>query len=163
MLLIVIILILLLLSYVGVVFYNNNKNIPPSLSEGYYILQDKIKHGHIFTYWAFLTSILGAVVVLELSEGQWFQFLGFFAVAALGFVGASPIFKNTGMQRNIHSYGAAISAAAIILWLILMGDFVLVAFVFALAWYWIKNKGNRIFWLEIATFLSLFIALLDKA
>ncbi len=133
---------------------------PASISDSFYIFNKRKKGlGHIFTLWMFLLMFLLAVQALNASNGRWFQFTGFFAVASLGFVGAAPYFKE--QEKTLHRTAAILSSIFGMAWIILMGYFVISAIVLVISACipLIFNKQYWLFWLENALFVSLFIIL----
>lgn len=133
--------------------------IPPSISETYYLVEEKRKGlGVIFTFslWA-IGFILLPYWVLHSPENT--QFLAFLAASGIILTGAAKEFK--GYERAAHFVGATTSAAASLLWLILNSLFlyplIILPIVCIIA---IINRQNWLFWLEIGTFTSLFSALI---
>jgi hypothetical protein len=133
--------------------------LPPSLSNTYYQLEAIKKNtGAFFTLlcWAVGFSVVAAM--LEISEGKWFQFIAFFAGAALCLVGAAPRFK--AEEHRIHCLAAAVAAGAAVIWIILIGLWWI-----PLLWFSVygiiiyKDRGRATFWGEMAGFTSAYHAL----
>jgi hypothetical protein len=94
-------------------------------------------------------------VLLQESDGKWFQFMAFFAVCALAFVGAAPHFK--GFDRPVHMTAAALCAINLITWAILMGFWLVVALYVSLLIiivFAFKQQHHRMFWAEMACFAA---------
>ncbi len=118
---------------------------PKSISDTYYYLgfnkteTSLIKHGEecqlrdmsckkfnkkkaaIFQIWLTVVAMLCLPYTLEITEGYWFQFLCFFAIASLIYVAAAPNFKFNDMQNKIHTIAASISAICAMTVIILLG------------------------------------------
>jgi hypothetical protein len=71
--------------------------VRPSLSDSFY------SAGYLFTGWCFVIGISVTAVMLELSEGKWYQFIAFLAGSGLCLVGAAPRFK--AYERTTHYVG----------------------------------------------------------
>ncbi|MDR3140623.1 MAG: hypothetical protein LBU37_02680 [Tannerellaceae bacterium] len=88
--------------------------IPPSVSESFYLLDARKKdRGFLFTLWCYLIGITSIILMLSLSGERWFQAVGFFAGAALCFVGTAPLFKDR--EHKIHAGSAFVCALAALL------------------------------------------------
>lgn len=149
--------ILIFVAYITAIF--SCTKCPRSISHSFYTF-NKLKKGlgNIFTFWMIFLMFLLAVQVLDASQGKWFQFIGFFAVASLGFIGVAPYFKTH--ERTVHSIAAICAAFFGVLWIALMGywfiPFIMLLVVFVI----IKtSKHHFIFWGEMALFVSIFIVL----
>jgi len=156
---------LLLLAIVIFAVYNFlviklNGELPTSISASFYILNEwKNGWGYLFTVWCFFTAYLIIALFLELSDGQWFQFLGFTAAAGLAFVGAAPHFRTT--ETAIHYTAAGICCISALVWCSLMtspvpsaiwlAGAVVAAFI---RWY------SALWFVEVAVFISTFLTLL---
>lgn len=138
---------------------------PESISDSFYIFN---KHrrglGHIFTLWCFAIMFLIAPQMFEASDGKWFQFLGLFTSAGLGFVGAAPYFKDH--EKTIHTVAAILCASGCFLWIFFMGYILIPIIYVSIVVLWVNFnffKGNIpddiILWLEIAMFFSMFTTL----
>jgi hypothetical protein len=131
--------------------------IPASVSDSFYLLNSKRKGaGYLFTIWCYIIGISVMAMMLDASDGRWFQFLSLFAGGGLCFVGTAPLFKSH--ERVIHFVSAATCAVASLAWIALMGywfvpfGWALLIFTFA------RNK--YMFWGEIALFNSMYTTLL---
>lgn len=138
---------------------------PESISDSFYIFNKHKKGlGHLFTLWCFTIMLLIAPQMFEASEGRWFQFLGLFTTAGLGFVGAAPYFKDH--EKTLHTVAAVLCASGCFLWIFFMGYILIPIIYVSIAIFWINFKifkGNipndTILWLEIAMFFSMFTTL----
>lgn len=138
---------------------------PESISDSFYIFNKHKKGlGHLFTLWCFTIMFLVAPQMFEASDGRWFQFLGLFTTAGLGFVGAAPYFKDH--EKTIHTVAAILCASGCFLWVALMGYILIPLIYVSIVVLWVSFKffkGNIpddiILWLEIAMFFSMFTTL----
>ena len=164
-------LILTLISFLIFVIYNsiaqNIFDIPSSLSNTYYLYNEKKKGlGIIFSIMMVLCAGLLMPAWLDISVGSNFQFLIFFCCAMLCFVGYAPNFKGTNIESIVHSASAIASAVFGLLWVILVTPYwyiVLICAVLILfAAYNSKTlKKCYVYWLEMIAFYSIYISIID--
>lgn len=131
--------------------YAVKDGVTPSLSASYYV----VKKPYLFQIALGVTGLLMTVLLVELTEGKWFQFLSFLATAALIFVAFSPNYK-TLMEGKVHAAGAYMSALASVLMIVFMGYWWIPLITFSLAGLAIWRNGNMTFWLEMACFAAIF-------
>jgi hypothetical protein len=136
--------------------------IPDSISDSFYLFNiEKRGLGYLFTAWCYIIGISVMALMIDASDGQWFQFLSLFAGGGLCFVGTAPLFK--GRERTVHFTGAAVCAASSLVWIVLMGYwFIPVAFSLLLLFAIIRD-GKYTFWAEAALFLSMYTTLFCTA
>jgi uncharacterized membrane protein YccF (DUF307 family) len=149
--------------------------VPKSISESYY-LWPRGRGQWLFNGFCLLTAVPLMIFWLDISPDQW-RFLVFFACAPLGFVGAAGAFKDVVLTRPVHFGAAGVSAVASQVWIVLNG------------WWWIaslvllaaagvltlagklnpKLRGRDatgttrsawLFWVEVAAFSSVYIAVM---
>lgn len=131
--------------------------LPESISRSYYILNEKrYGLGYAFTIWAYATAIVFAVLMFELSDGRWFQFLGLFAAGGLAFVGAAPNFLTH--EKVVHYVSAGVCAIASVMWIGLMGHLapsliwiaagVVAGLIYSYSWLW---------FVEVALFVVMYL------
>jgi hypothetical protein len=129
--------------------------VPNSISDSFY----HPKIGYAFTLWCDLIGLGVCGLIVELSAGQWYQFLCLFAGGGLLLVGAAPRFKTH--ERTIHYAGAGTCALAALGWICLTGygyiPIPLVLLAGGLAWCFGRKK--IVFWTELALFASMFTTL----
>jgi hypothetical protein len=149
----------LFFGYIFFVAILNKWKTLPSISESWYLLNERSKNGGmLFTFWCFILAFLQVATLIELAK-EAYQFVGFFTAAGLGFVGAAPAFK--GRERRIHRIGAGVAALFSLLFTIFSGLF----YIFALfAFFYImlllleeSVRKHYIFWAEFYCFASLFL------
>lgn len=144
--------------------------IPNSWSDVYYELKEK---GWTWQVFMVLMGFLFFGLSLELLEGQWFQFLGFFVSAAIAFVGAAARFRHgTDLESRVH-YGAAYTAAGASLVLVVLSAIFInwaailfAAFCGLISFWWYKynrNPKTKVFWAEYACFGWTFMLLISLA
>ena len=91
---------IILAVYLVIAFAVNG--VPDSISETYYTLSPIG-----FQVMMIVVAILTVIGLLEITDGRWYQFLGFFIGAGLLFVGAAPRFKS--YERQVHFGGASVT------------------------------------------------------
>lgn len=106
-----------------------------------------------------VTALLIVPVLLECSEGNPYQFLGFLAPASLLLVGATPDYQTNNFSMILHQIGAWSAVVFITAYSILIPNLwwvvaILVAISIVLG---IIKKGTFMFWAEMAMYLSTFI------
>ena len=135
--------------------------VPESLSNTYYLYQDKCNKGWLFCAMMYLVVAFMMPAWITMSEGSAFQFLSFLAPASLMFVGTAPRFKDSDMENKVHSVAAIVAAICSLLWVGLVTPYwwtILVwlgieaAFaVFTKTW-----KSGLVYWLETIAFGATF-------
>lgn len=150
--------ILITVIYLAVII--SRYGVPWSISESYYLLQ-KNGIGLLFTIWTILAGFPLMIAWLSVSEGLPYQFLSFFAPAALMFLGVACEFKED-LTDMVHYVSAGICAVSANLWCIFAGYWWAVAICYALAVLVSIRFGKWVFWIEIGALLSTFLVLLWK-
>ncbi len=90
--------------------------VPTSLSDTYYLFNEKKKGlGILFTLLMWLMTFTLVISMIEITNDN-IEFLPFLCIMGIGFVGAAPLFKSN-YQVKIHFTGAALSAITAIIWL----------------------------------------------
>ena len=134
--------------------------VPASLSDTYYLLQNKYPNKPtkwLFTILCFTTMFTVLIPWLDISKEP-LQFLCFIAASGLGFVGAAPHFKS--YEYKIHVAGTVLCALGSQLWLWLSGYWYTSLIALALmAIPAFKQKKNYIFYAEMAAFLSAYLGI----
>ena len=142
-----------ILSFVILTSYVLYAGIAESLSATYY------KQGWKFQVALGLTGFLMTIALLEVTEGQWYQFLSFFCTSALIFVAFAPDYKKI-LEGRVHFVSAKISAVAGVLLVSLMGYWLVVFTLLGIALLIIRKNGNKTYWLEMAVFASVFVGVI---
>ena len=118
----------------------------------------------LLNWWSF--DIMGSAallipVMLELSEGNSWQFTGFLAPLSLFLVGCTPKWAYNQRQYRIHSLGVVLAVLFSIIYTIavpgLVWPILILAVVAGIAT--LICKKAFIFWLEIAIYLAIYIIL----
>lgn len=136
--------------------------LPPSISEGYYILRSKgEKYSTIF--FPFMVGIGLSFIIygLEYYGGLPYSFLFFLSGGGLCFVGAASQFKET-FVRKVHIWAALICAVSIILWVVIYGNLFLLInllILFSLIAIIDKKKGRFTLWAELFAFVNAYLQL----
>lgn len=149
-----------LVTFISYVLYvlRSLKQIPASLSETYYKLNRKNRGGWMFVTTLFICGCSLLPLWLEFSPEN-IQFLVFFSSASILFVASAPEYEQP-LTVSVHYVAAVICCLSAILWCLLSGYWLVVVLVFGLASIpVIKSFINLVFWVEIATFLSVYIVL----
>ena len=140
--------------------------VPESLSATYYLYQSKKNWLKIlFPVTMILLACLLMPAWLEITVGNNFQFLSFFAAGSIMFTGAAPAFQNSVMEFKVHSISALISALCAVLWIIFgsgMWYFIPIwlAVISVIAFLTKTFKTSKVFWLETAAFLATFTSII---
>lgn len=134
----------------------------PSLSETYYLRENKNKSGWWFIITLFFMAFTLMPSMITLTEGKWFQFTGFLGPVALMFVGAAPKFKGITQDSIIHPIAAICAAVFCLTWSIcvnpLYGVITLVlAALISLVYVFDNFKKSYILYLELIAFYTTYI------
>lgn len=125
--------------------------IPPSISETFYL-----GGGYWFTITLFAASFLITAGLLELTEGETFQFVSFLTGAGMGFVGAAPHFHDS--EKTIHYIGAFVLLIGSQLWLSLfVSPWCLLLWLTSIFWIF---GDKKMFWCEMTAIFSVGFGLL---
>jgi hypothetical protein len=135
--------------------------VPESLSNTYYLSQDKCNKGWLFCAMMYLVVAFMMPAWITMSEGSNFQFLSFLAPAGILFVGSAPAFLSSDLENMVHQVSAYLAAAFSLLWIILVTPYwwiilVWVGIIIALSFFTKSVKTSYIYWLEMVAFGSTF-------
>jgi len=149
--------VLILLSYT--IFLIINFGVLPSFSHSWYKLKE-IGFGWVFQVVLGSVAMLMLVTMVDLTFGQWWQFVSFFVAAPLLFVAAAPDFETGGLATNTHKYAAILSGIFSIVWVMLASTSIspnawmnipVMAVLMGLCYYANKQQ-NGLWWAEYASF-----------
>ncbi|MFV0391310.1 MAG: hypothetical protein ACK5KP_05425 [Paludibacteraceae bacterium] len=146
---------LLIASFVILLSYILYAGVAESLSATYY----KVKKPYLFQIALGLTGFLMMVYLLDLTAGKWYQFLSFFATSALIFVAFAPDYRQM-LEGKVHADSAYVSAVASVVLIVLFGCWYIPVSLLSIALLISFQFKNRIFWLEMACFGSVFLTIL---
>ena len=147
--------------------------IPASISDTYYLLEKKRKGlGWLFTAMCWSVSGLLLPALLDMTPDS-YQFTAFLSCAGLLFVGAAPQFK-LQLTGAVHYSSAGVCVVFSQLWTALTRWWVLLPVWLSYFAYtviavkrqkegvlWYKfRKTKPMFWVEIASFMAMFLAIL---
>lgn len=115
--------------------------------------------------WSIVTIIAAILLIpamIEVGEGNYFQFLGFFAPLYLLVVGLTPAYETDARQKRIHICGAIICALFAVIWVAFVAQrwavFLACSFImFMAALATQTHKKALLFWGEMALFLSTYV------
>lgn len=115
--------------------------------------------------WSIVTIIAAVLLIpamIEIGEGNYFQFLGFFAPLYLLVVGLTPAYETDARQKRIHICGAIICALFAVIWVAFVAQrwavFLACSFImFMAALATQTHKKALLFWGEMALFLSTYV------
>ena len=137
-------------------------DVQPSFSDSYYALEkDKKGKGILFTITMVAMTFLFAVPMLEITVGQWWQFVSFFAIAPIAFVGVAAQFRAGGLTKEAHMRAAKMSALFSFVWVVLCGIYlnwvvlltIPVSVALMAAIWLLSGRTNKVWWAEYACFL----------
>lgn len=125
------------------------REIPPSISETYYMWKE-IGKEWVFTCVMWVTGLSILIYWVSIATNYRCQFLSFFSVAGMCFVGGACMFKET-LTKETHYFSAFIWAIGATLFFIVNGLYmpILIGFLTGLAGF-LLNRRNLTFWAEIA-------------
>ena len=136
----------------------------PSISQSYYALEGEKKGLGVVFYLVFMTMIFTLIPYwLEITSENT-QFIAFLSAAGLGFVGAAPAFK-LDLEGKVHVISAKACAVFSVLWIVFNSTLPIIIVTLSLypiAFMLIRLLGNKTYFLEMAAFLGLYIAILLK-
>lgn len=114
----------------------------------------------IFTIFCWGVSIPIIIYWVDYNTHDW-DFLPFIAGAALAFVGASPFFRDDGLEQKVHKIVAITCISASYLWALAYGNplLTLISITLFLLLYFFTDKKYIAYWVEIAAFSNLFTQL----
>lgn len=99
--------------------------VQPSFSDSYYALEkDEKGEGILFTITMVLMTFFFVIPMLEISAGQWWQFVSFLAIAPIAFVGVAAQFRAVGLTKGIHMKAAQMAALFSFIWVVLCGIYI---------------------------------------
>lgn len=137
--------------------------VPSSLSDSFYLLQNKYPNKNwkwFFTLLCFAISFTILIPWIDISNES-LQLLPFLSAAGLTFVGVAPHFKS--YEKKMHEAGAWLCAACSQLWCILSGMwYTPLIGIGAMAIPALIQKKNYTFYLEMAAFLSTYLGIFIK-
>lgn len=138
----------------------------PSISDSFYFWDYKLGRGwgYIFTIFCWILGF--PLVMLASIMPENFQWIAFLAGSGFGFVGAACLIKDPNVME-IHGKAAAVGIIASLFlagisvgswaWIVI-GIGVLISIIIALC----KKIENKIWWVEITSFLSVIIPLVYR-
>lgn len=151
-------LIVSLLAVFGYTAYAVKKcGIPTSLSETYYLLEEKGLWNGSFTISLFSGSLLALVPLIEVSGNV--QFLAFIMCASTMFIALAPQFVSPSENR-IYYIATGIAAFSAVIWSIFVFPYSWIATVVALGatiFLSVKKPQSWMFWGEISVFAMVYI------
>lgn len=135
--------------------------VPESLSNTYYLYKEKSNKGWLFPLMMYAVVAFMMPAWITMSEGSDFQFLAFFAPAAIAFVGTAPAFKSHDLENVVHTTAAIVAAICSLAWVAVITPYwwmILVWFGFiALAAILTSSyKTCLVYWLEQVAFGATF-------
>lgn len=114
---------------------------------------------HLWSIVTIIAAILLTPAMTTIGEGNYFQFLGFFAPLYLIVVGLTPEYETRPRQKRIHNWGAIVCAILAVIWIAFVAQrwaiFLACSFImFMIALATQTHKKALIFWGEMVLFLS---------
>lgn len=129
--------------------------IPQSISDTYYLLGKK---GWLFQLALAATAFTAMPMLIERSSDGT-QFLAFLACAGLAFVACAPMFK-LELEGKVHYVSAAVCCVGLVLWQVFNASWIVPLVCFLLVVYPMLRDRKFMWWLEIATIVSVYFSLI---
>ncbi len=106
----------LFILYVGTAIANFG--IPKSISNTYYLYEEKAKGlGYLFTAFLWIEAFLIVSVMIDMGDGSPWQFVGFLCPAGLAFCGTAVLSEDKHtLEGHVHYFGAYLGAIAGVVW-----------------------------------------------
>lgn len=107
---------MLFILYVGVAI--SNFGIPKSISNTYYLYEEKAKGlGYLFTAFLWIEAFLIVSIMIDMGDGSPWQFVGFLCPAGLAFCGCAVLSEDKHtLEGYVHYIGAYTGAIAGVVW-----------------------------------------------
>lgn len=146
-----------------------NYGVQKSFSDSYYALEaDRKGKGKLFGITMIIMTFCFAIAMLDLTAGYWWQFIGFLAIAPIGFVGVAAAFREGGLTKKVHMANAKMSAVLSLVWVVAVGiDITAMAYLsipisIALfgAFWMLDDWRNKVWWAEYVCFGWVIITIL---
>ena len=140
--------------------------VPISISNSFYLYNSKKNGlGYVFTMFLFAEAFLIMFSMLSMSEGHWYQFMGFIPAVGIAMCGCAPRTKESDLENNIHVAGAMIGAFGGLFWCAMQCLPSAAFFSLIMAWtsVWCARYSDTYdekyltFWAEVAGFGSTLI------
>lgn len=140
--------------------------VPKSLNQTYYLFKERINALKVL-----FPVMIGLIVVFllpclfSISEDSAFQFMAFLSMVALLFVGFCPTFLNSNFDNKLHTIATYIYATYALLWIIFVTPYwyiilIMAGIISVIATLTKTWKKSYIYWLEMITFISIFITII---
>lgn len=142
--------------------------LPVSISNSFYLYEDLKKGlGYVFTAFLFVESFLILIPMIAMSNGHWYQFIGFLAPAGILFCGAAPETKSSELTNKVHVIGACTGAIGGLIWCLLSTSGIMIALILLLSFcitallaaVTSMDSKYNLFWAEIFAFGSITLCL----
>ena len=135
--------------------------IPESLSNTYYLYKEKWNKGWLFCVMMYAVVAFMLPAWIGLSDGSNFQFLSFLAPTAIAFVGTAPRFKDSSLEKGVHSIAAIFAAVCSLAWVALVTPYwwmilIWLGLVVLAAILTSSYKTAYVYWLETIAFGATF-------
>lgn len=137
-----------------------NFGVPESLSETTYLLKSKY---WLFTLLCVFISFSLMPLWLNIYDNNQFEFLKFFALSSLLFVGSTPFFKES-IQKTIHYSSAIMCFLSVILWFISQNLFlyIILFFILMICGLCLFNKKKYVYIAEISLWFIILLFLTQE-
>lgn len=148
--------------------------IPKSLSETFYLYQNKKKYlGYIFTGMMFIVALTLMPAWIEITEviSTWSHYLTvlpFLGAGMIAFVGAAPAFRSCKLESKVHTISATAAAVFSLLWcavvcykiayIIPISAFIIWSIAFSTK----TQKTAQTYWWEMVAFLATFATIVTE-
>lgn len=146
-----------------------NYGVQKSFSDSYYALEaDRKGKGKLFGITMIVMTFSFAIAMLDLTAGYWWQFIGFLAIAPIGFVGVAAAFREGGLTKRVHMAAAKASAILSLVWVVAVGISINSAALLSIplsialfgAFWILDDWRNKVWWAEYVCFGWVIITIL---
>lgn len=134
--------------------------VPWSLSDTYYQLMKRNRPAWLFQPAMIVPAMILLPAWLDCSSES-VQFLAFLSCGGMMFVGTAPCFK-LKLDGKIHYTATAVCGLSAVLWTCIAGLWYIPLVCFMTAGYMIYKLSKPMFWIEMAAFVSTYLAILIK-
>lgn len=151
----------------------SNFGIPKSISNTYYLYEEKAKGlGYLFTAFLWIEAFLIVSIMIVMGDGSPWQFVGFLCPSGLAFCGCAVLSKDKGtLEGHVHYFGAYLGAIAGVVWCCIFVEtkFTLIellcmsGFFLACASRTKTLRSSFTFWSELAVFGTIILCITANA
>lgn len=133
--------------------------IPESISSTSYMFKESNGKYYLFTLFCFILSFMFVPCWIMLLENTPFQVIGLIGCSGIAFAGATPLFREGGMDRVIHYASGIISFIAWILTHFILGWYIFLFLSFIVMFFLLRIFGQKyyVYFAEVVGFLEMIV------